>query len=152
MGTRITTGTNTLRFRRKNEVPSNKKVTYGRIVTSIRPQKHETHRTRLTVGGNLLDYHGDTSTTTIDVTTTKIHLNSIISTPNAKFATVDIDNFYLNNLLPESEWMKLPIFIIPNELIQRYYLHDIVSDGWVYVETLKGIYGLKQAEIMHMTS
>ena len=40
--------------------------------------------------------------------------------------------------------MKLPIFIIPNEIIQQYYLHDILSDGWVYFEILKGIYGLKQ--------
>ena len=103
VGTRMTTGTNTLRFRRKNEVPSNKKVTYGRIVTSICPQKQETHRTRLTVGGNLLDYHGDTSTPTTDLTTTKIHLNSVISTPNAKFATADIENFYVNNILPDSE-------------------------------------------------
>ena len=141
----MTTGTNTLQFRRKNEVPSNKKVTYGRIVASIRPQKQETHRTRLTVCGNLLDYHGDTSTPTTDLTTTKIHINSVISTPNAKFAITDIGNFYLNNLLPESECMKLLISIILNEIIQQYNLHDIVSDRWVYLEILKGMYGLKQA-------
>ena len=41
--------------------------------------------------------------------------------------------------------MKLPISIILNEMIQHYNLHDIVSDGWVYLEILKGMYGLKQA-------
>ena len=120
------------------------KVTYGRIVASICPQKQETHRTSLTVCGNLLDYHGDTSTPTTDLTTTKIHFNSVISTPNAKFTTADIENFYLNNILPESEWMKLPISIIPNEIIQQYNLHDIVSDGWVYLGILKGMYGMKE--------
>ena len=130
----MTTGTNTFRFRRKNDVSSNKKVTYGRTVPSIRTQKQETHRIRLTVGGNLLDYHGDTITPTPDLITTKIHLNSVISTPNANIATSDIENFYLNNLLPDSEWMKLPISIIPNEIIQQYNLHDIVSDRWVYLE------------------
>ena len=110
MGTRMTTRTNTLRFRRENGVPSNKKATYGRTVASIRPQKQETHRTRLTVGGNLRDYHGDTSTLTTDLTTTKIHLNSVISPPHTKFATADIEIFYLNNLLPKSELIKLPIY------------------------------------------
>ena len=148
----MTTETNTLRFRRKNDIPSNKKVTYGRIVASIRPQKQKTHRTRLTAGGNLLDYHDGTSTSTTDLTTTKICLNSVISTPNEKFATADIKKFYLNNLLPDSEWMKLPISIILNEIIQQYYLHDIVSDGWVYLEILKRMYGLKQAGKLHMTS
>ena len=33
------TGTNTLRFRHKHDIPAAKKVTYGRIVASIRPQK-----------------------------------------------------------------------------------------------------------------
>ena len=122
-----------------------KKVTYGRIVASIRPQKEETYRTRLTVGVNLLDCHGDTNTRTTDLTTTNIHLNSLISTSNAKFVTADIENFYLNNILPDSEWMKLHISIIPNEIIQQYNLHDIVSDGWVYLEILNGMYGLKQA-------
>ena len=41
--------------------------------------------------------------------------------------------------------MKLPISTILNEIIQQYHLHDIVSDGWVYLEILKRMYGLKQA-------
>ena len=60
-------------------------MTNGRIVESMRPQKEETYRTKLTVGGNLLDYHGGTSTPTIDLTITNIYS--------------DIENFYLNNIL-----------------------------------------------------
>ena len=103
VGTRMTTGTNNLRFRRKSDAPSNKKATYGRIVLFTRLQKEEIHYTRLTVALNLLDYHGDTSTSTSNLTTTKIHLNSIISIPYAKFATSAIEKFYLNNILPDSE-------------------------------------------------
>ena len=113
------TGTNTIQFRPKSAITKHKKVTYGRIVSSLRPHKEEQHRTRLTVGGNLLDYEGDASTPTSDLITTKLHLNSVISTKNAKYATTDIKNFYLNNLLPESEWMKLPMSIIPEELIKK---------------------------------
>jgi hypothetical protein len=40
--------TGTIFFIPKEKVPSGRRVTYGRIVSSIRPQKTETHCTRLT--------------------------------------------------------------------------------------------------------
>ena len=45
--------------------------------------------------------------------------------------------------------MKLHISIIPQEIIDEYALHKIVDDnGWVYLEIIKGMYGLKQAGII----
>ena len=41
--------------------------------------------------------------------------------------------------------MNLCFFIIINEITQQYHLHDIVSDGWMYLEKLKGRYKLIQA-------
>ena len=61
-------------------------------------------------------------------------------------ATTDIENFYLNNDLPESEWMKLPLEIIPDDIIQQYNLEKLSDNGQVYLEILKAMYGLKQAE------
>ena len=84
------TGTNTIRFRPKSAIPKHKKVTYGRIVSSLCPHKEEHHRIRLTVRGHLLDYEGDASTPTSDLITTHIYLNSVISTKHAKSATADI--------------------------------------------------------------
>ena len=49
----------------------------------------------MTIGGNLLDYDGNTKTPTADLITMKILLNSVISTSKAKFLTIDIKNFYL---------------------------------------------------------
>ena len=46
-----------------------------RAVCDIRPQKIETHRTRLTVGGNLIEYPGEVSTPTLELTTMKMHVN-----------------------------------------------------------------------------
>ena len=81
-------------FISKHEVPFiTKKVTYGKHVCDINPDKVETHRTRLTVGGNLLDYAGVMSTPTATVTTTKFLLNSIVSTINARCITAYIKNF-----------------------------------------------------------
>jgi hypothetical protein len=53
-------------------------------------------RTRLTVGGDQIEYPGDKSTRTSGLTTAKILINSVISTLGAKFLVIDINNFYLN--------------------------------------------------------
>ena len=93
-------GTNTLIFIAKSKVPPGRTVTYARIVCSVHPEKEETNRTRITCGGNLiLDYPGDVSTETASLETFKIHINSVISTPGAKYMTMDISNMYLNTPL-----------------------------------------------------
>ena len=73
-------GTNTIFFIPKDKVPAGITVTYGRIVAEIRPQKAETHRTRLTVGGNLINSPGDVTTPTADLVTAKLIFNSVLST------------------------------------------------------------------------
>jgi hypothetical protein len=73
-------GTNTIFFINKHDVPANRVVTSGRIVVDTRPQKEEKERTRLSVGGNLIDYPGDVSSKTADLSTAKILFNSVIST------------------------------------------------------------------------
>lgn len=148
VGTRMTSGTDTIFFIPRDKVPPSRKATYGRIVVSIRPQKTETHRTRLTVGGNLIDYPDDVSTPTADLTTAKILFNSVVSTPGAKFMTVDIKDFYLNTPMPRYEYMQLPLKTIPPEIIIQYKLDEIASNGTVYVEIRKGMYGLPQAGII----
>ena len=115
------------------------------MVCDIKPNKKETHRSRLTVGGNLITYAGDKSTATADITTIKALLNSVISTRNAKFCTADIKNFYLGTPLAEYEYMKLRLAIIPDEIIEQYNLLHIAVDGWVYCEIKKGMYGLPHA-------
>ena len=43
----------------KTQIPINKKIKYVHMAYDIRPFKDEKHRTRLTVGGDKLDYIGD---------------------------------------------------------------------------------------------
>ena len=90
-------GTNTIFFIPKYKVPAVRTVTYGIIVAKIRPQKSETHRTRLTVGVNLINFPGDITTPTADLITAKLVFNSVLSTKDAKFVCADVANFYLNN-------------------------------------------------------
>ena len=100
-------GTNTIFFVPKGKVTSVRKVTYGITVAEIRPQKAETHRTRITVGGNLFNFPGDVTTHAADLITDKLIFNSVLS--NAKFMCADISNFYLNNPMNRYEYMKLPL-------------------------------------------
>ena len=84
------TGTNTVFFIEKSEIPQGRKVTYARMVPSIRPTKAEVNRVRVTVGGDRLDFSGATTTHCAGLTTTKCLLNSIIYTPGYRFMTLDI--------------------------------------------------------------
>ena len=57
--------------------------------------------------------------------------------------------FNLNNALPDPDYMKFHIATIPQEIIDEYNLLNIVDNqGFVYVKIVKGMYGLKQAEII----
>jgi hypothetical protein len=44
--------------------------------------------------------------------------------------------------------MRLPLSIIPDEIITKYNLRAISTGGWVYLEICKGMHGLKQAGIL----
>ena len=145
-GTQRVTGSDTFHFIHKKDVPQDKKVTYARFVCDIRLQKDKINRTRLTVGGNLLEYEGKTSTESASLETIKIHLNSTISTPDAKYAAADIGNFYTNSKLKTSEYMKIHISMIPQEIINEYDVMKLVAiDGYVYVEITGAMYGLAQS-------
>ena len=48
------------------------------------------------------------------------------------------------------EYMKLPLDIIPEEIIQQYNLRNLSHKGFVYKESQKGMYGIPQAGKMEM--
>ena len=73
-------GTNKVIFILKAQVPKDKKVTYGKIFYEVKLEKEEKERTRLTVGGNLLDLTGNLSDPTSPFTTAKCVFNSVVST------------------------------------------------------------------------
>ena len=97
-GIREVKGTNTVMFIPKSKVPKYKKVTYGKIVCKMKPEKEEKERTILTVGGKFLDFTGNLSAPTSSVTTAKCVFNSVVSTPGDRCLLADIKNFYLNNI------------------------------------------------------
>jgi hypothetical protein len=140
--------TNTIRSIRRSNIPKGQKVTYGSFVVDIKDHKEEKEWTRLTVGGDQIEYPGDKSTRASGLTTAKILINSVISTLGGKFLVVDINNFYLNTPLGRFEYMVINLSSLPQETIEKYDLLELPQDGKVYIEIQKGMHGLPQAGIL----
>jgi hypothetical protein len=135
-------------LRRIENISKERKITYGKIFCYYKPHKQEKERVRLTVGGDKLDYSSDVATSTADITTFKILINSTLSTEDAAMMMMDIKNYYLGTPLPRFEYMKMLLSRFPKEIIQKYNLTALAVDGWVYIEIRKGMYGLKQAGLL----
>ena len=121
------------RLRQLQRDTKREKVAYARIVCSVRPSKKETHRTRLTVGGNVLDYEGEIRAPTADLITLKLLLNSVISTPKAKHMTVDIKKNYLTTELKNTQCMFMQSDQILEEIIKAYDLHSTIHYNRIYM-------------------
>jgi hypothetical protein len=61
---------------------------------------------------------------------------------------LDVKIFYLCTPVYSFEYMRIPIELIPQEITAEYNLFSLVSDGHVYIEVQKGMYGLPQARIL----
>jgi hypothetical protein len=141
-------GTNKCFFIKLTNIPKDRNITYGKIVCDYKSHKKEKERVRLTVGGDRLDYSGDVATSTADITTFKILINSTLFTEDAAMMIMDIKNYYLGTPLPQSEYMKMLLSRFLEEIIQKYNLNALAVDGWVYIKIRKGMYSLKQAGLL----
>ena len=84
------------------------------------------------MGGNLLDFTGNISAPTALVTTEKCFFNSVVSTPGSRCLLAEIKHFYINNILLDPEFMRIPLKIIPQEIIDTYDLRALVEYlGWI---------------------
>ena len=106
-------------------------------------------RIRFTVRGDRIEYDGNISAPGADLT--KCLPNSIISTVDARFVTMDIKDFYLNDPMEWYEYMRIPIKDILQCIMEQYQLADIAHDGQVLIEIQKGMYDLLQASIIANT-
>jgi hypothetical protein len=147
-GIRDIPGTDTCFFIKLTNTPNNRKITYGKIVCDYKPQKKEKECVRLTVGGDILDYSGDVATSTADIATFKILINSTLSTEEATMMMMDVKNYYLGTPLPLFEYKEMLLSRFPEEIVPKYNLNALAVDGWVNIEIRKGMYGLKQSGLL----
>ena len=55
---------------------------------------------------------------------------------------------HLNTPLDRFEYMKMPLVILPEDIIIHHNLRDKARNRFVYIEIRKGMYGLPQAGIL----
>ena len=119
------------------------------MVADFRPQKPDPHRIHITVGGSKISVDYDIGTPTADLSTTKILINSTLSTWGAWWAGFDLMNMYLNTDLNDYENLRVHTSQIPEEFIQEYNLQKYVTpDGWMFFKIRNGMYGLPQAGVL----
>ena len=79
------------------------------------------------------------------MTTCKVHLNGVVSTEGGRIAASDIKDFYLETLLTKPRFGKVGVKYIPQATIDKYGLHDMIEDWWLYFEINKGMYDIPKA-------
>ncbi|KAL7474421.1 hypothetical protein ACHAW6_000393 [Cyclotella cf. meneghiniana] len=80
--------------------------------------------------------------------TNKILFNSVISTNDVHFMTIDNKDFYLNTPMECPKYMQLKLADIPDYFLALYKINQLTTtDGYVYSLIQKGMYGLSQAGI-----
>ena len=82
-------------------------------------QKEDTYHVRFTVGGNIINYKGETYTPTTDLTIAKLLLSSLISTNGARLICIGLSNFHIItpfNNKSEDEHIWIPEWVIPEDI------------------------------------
>ena len=129
-------------------IPADRMITYARVIIDFRPQKTDPHRICITAGGNLINYPGELTTQTVDLTTSKLMWNSVLSTEGAKYMCLDINNLYLTAPLDRYEYMKMLLSLFPAWTKEQYNLDKLAKYGFVYLEMHRSVWGLPQAGIL----
>ncbi len=132
-------------------IPQNrhKDITYGQIVCDYRSEKKDPYCTRITMGRNLINYPDDCGTPTADLLTVKLMFNMVISMPNAKFMTININDFYLMTPIDQYEYFRMKLELFPPDIIDEYGLcNKVDANGNVFCKVQRGMYDLPQAGII----
>ena len=79
----------------------------------------------------MIAYPDELTTRTADLTVSKILWNSVLSTDNARCATLDIANFYLGTPLDRYEYVKMPLEMFPQHIKEQYDLDNMAYKGYV---------------------
>lgn len=114
-------------------------MTYATIIYDYRPLKDEPLSVRLTIGGDKLDYFGETAASTSSLLQAKLLINSVISDAHkgAHFLATDIKDFFLLSFLPEdqNEYMRIHSKYFDEEFRKLYNITPIIAaDRYVYCE------------------
>ena len=109
--------------------------------------KNITRRVRGTLGGDRINFPGDTTSPVADIAAIKILLTSVVSDrlnngTDTKFATIDLENFYLGgDNLPRPEYCRVKLKDIPLETIALHSLEQYIDRDEILFQVDGSMYG-----------
>ena len=142
-------------FVAKSDIPTGCKLSYANFVFSIRPLKEETHRFRMSAGGDQLKYPSDPSSPATLMLDAKLHINGNISDAHrgARYFGVDFKNIFLGTPMKYYQYIR----VLPNMISQEVwydlrYAPEISANGYVYIDIRRAMYGPRRPPSLHLTN
>jgi hypothetical protein len=138
--------TGTIRPIHYSDIPRNTTVTYVNpiCVEKLNDDGSLKLRTRITIGGDRINYPFETRAVTAEMEALKILLNCMIS-ENGNWTTIDLTDFYLGTDLPHPEYIRIQSQLIPDNVAEFYKLRPFMDRQTLYCSVHKTHYGLPQA-------
>ena len=103
------------------------------------------------MGGDRLPHDNDAGSLAANLLKTKLLINSTISDArkSAQFICLDAKDHFLATPMKGNECLRAKLKYFPKDIRKKYNLSQLVTDdNWIYIETCKGMPGLKQAAIL----
>ena len=113
---------------RRGDVIYYNPITREKLINSRR-----TFRVRGVAGGDRINYTGIVSSSTASLQLVKVLLHS------------DIDDFSLLSTLHCSEYVRISVAVLPDDIREEFQLDQYIHNDYVLFEITKGMYGLPQA-------
>ena len=66
-----------------------------------------------------MDYSVEVITPTSDLTTMKLHDNSVMSDRKSRYMGMEVNFFYLNNKMDGAEYIMIHIYMIPQYFVDK---------------------------------
>ena len=141
---KLVTETGTMHF-----IPYDHTVSYCYYKPVCKMKKGDDGIARPHVRGTAADtqstYDGPTAAHTAGLSTVKILLNSVVSTPDASFCTADVKDYYLGTPMAVAAYMLISLKQLSSTIIDKFNLRPLAYKNNVMVKITKGMYGLAQA-------
>jgi len=128
-----------------HDIPHDRKgdIAHTQVVCEVRPTKADLNRTRVTIGGNTINYIGDCGSKTASLETVKLTVNSTLSTPDAEYMTMDLSTLLNNQLFVGSGW-----YVMNDEEAQEFGLQLWAEDDGSSIGSAELVLGWVEYEVI----
>ena len=107
--------------------------------------KTEINRSCLTIGGDVLDYSGDTPSPAAFLLEIKLLINSVISDFHcgSRFMSLDIGDYFLQSIMEDPEYIRIHSKYSMEDIWEKYNITPLIAPyGYVYYKIKRSRYVL----------